>query len=68
MDADDLMEAKVYVGTYRKYNEGSIEGKWLDLADYTDKADFYEACADLHKDEQGPEFMFQDWEGIPVGL
>lgn len=68
MDADDLMEAKVYVGTYKKYNEGSIEGKWLDLSDYIDKADFYEACADLHEDEEDPEFMFQDWEGIPEGL
>lgn len=68
MDADDLMEAKVYVGTYKKYNEGSIEGKWLDLFDYIDKADFYEACADLHKDEEDPEFMFQDWEGISEGL
>lgn len=68
MDADDLMEAKVYVGTYRKYNEGSIEGKWLDLSDYIDKEDFDEACTELHKNEEDPEFMFQDWESIPEGL
>ncbi|MDO8250269.1 MAG: antirestriction protein ArdA [Rhodoferax sp.] len=24
---------RVYVGTYAKYNEGSIEGGWLDLED-----------------------------------
>lgn len=56
---------KIYVGTYAKYNNGSIEGAWLDLSDFSSKEDFYEACADLHKDEADPEFMFQDWENIP---
>ena len=60
--------AKVYVGTYKKYNEGSIDGKWLDLEDYADKDDFMEACAELHNDEEDPEFMFQDWEDIPDSL
>lgn len=54
--------AKIYVGTYAKYNNGSIEGKWLDLEDYSDKEEFYEACAELHEDEEDPEFMFQDYE------
>ena len=22
---------KIYVGTYSKYNDGSIDGKWIDL-------------------------------------
>ena len=56
---------RLYVGTYAKYNRGSIEGKWLDLEDYADKEDFYEACAELHKDEADPEIMFQDFEGFP---
>lgn len=54
----------VYVGTYGKYNNGSIEGAWLDLEDYADKDKFLEACQALH----GPgehEFMFQDHTGIP---
>jgi len=71
---------KVYVGTYNKYNEGSIAGAWLDLEDYTNKDEFYEACQELHdrldgeQDEYGDyvqhdhEFMFQDWEGIPSGM
>lgn len=58
------MEMRVYVGTYSKYNNGSIAGKWLDLSDYDSKADFIEACLELHKDETDPELMFQDWEGI----
>lgn len=59
---------QVYVGTYAKYNSGSIAGEWLDLEDYADKDEFLEACAELHDDEDYPEFMFQDWEGIPDGL
>ena len=61
-------ESRVYVGTYGKYNNGSIKGAWLDLADYASKEEFYAACAELHKDEHDPEFMFQDHEGIPEGM
>lgn len=57
--------SKVYVGTYRKYNNGSIQGDWLDLEDYDNKAEFYDACRELHSDEDDPELMFQDWEEIP---
>lgn len=60
--------ARIYVGTYAKYNAGSIAGQWLDLSDYSDKDAFLAACAELHKDESGPEFMFQDMEGIPDGM
>ena len=56
---------RLYVGTYAKYNSGSIAGKWLDLEDYADKDAFLKACAELHKDEADPEFMFQDFEGFP---
>ena len=65
---ENISEAQIYVGTYAKYNEGSIFGKWLKLSDYSDKDEFYEACRELHKDEQDPEFMFQDWEYIPSDL
>ena len=59
---------RVYVGTYAKYNNGSTQGAWLDLSDYNDRDAFYEACAELHSDEDDPEFMFQDWEDIPCGM
>ena len=49
MEAKVLSEAKVYVGTYVKYNNGSLSGAWLDLSDYSDKEEFYEACRELHK-------------------
>ena len=58
----------VYVGTYGKYNDGSIAGKWLDMDNFTDEEDFFDACHKLHKDEEDPEFMFQDYEGFPEGM
>ena len=56
------MYAGVYVGTYNKYNEGSLFGKWLDMSDYDSYEDFIAACKELHKDEDEPEFMFQDFD------
>lgn len=62
------INARLYVGTYAKYNNGSIGGAWLDLDDYSDSSDFYRACAELHSDEEDPEYMFQDFEGLPRDL
>ena len=61
-------EAQIYVGTYQKYNEGSIKGKWLQLANYRNISEFYVAARKLHSDEKEPELMFQDYEYIPEGL
>ena len=59
---------KIYVGTFKKYNEGSLFGRWMDLEDYYDLYEFYMACRELHQDEDDPEFMFQDFEDIPDSL
>ena len=67
MEATTLSAASVYVGTYAKYNNGSLFGAWLNLSDYSDKEEFYEACRELHKDEEDAEYMFQDWENVPEG-
>lgn len=60
--------AKCYVGTYGKYNNGSLYGKWLDLSDYATYQEFVNACKELHKNEHDPEFMIQDWENLPDGF
>lgn len=65
---NDFRKARVYVGTYQKYNNGSIDGAWIDLKNFTDKEEFNNACRELHKDEDDLEFMFQDWENIPDEL
>lgn len=59
---------KVYCGTYAKYNNGSIEGKWMDMTEYEDAEEFFAACKEIHKDEDDPEFMFQDYECFPKEL
>lgn len=55
---------QVYVGTYAKYNNGSIAGAWVELEGLT-KETFQDAIKALHADESDPEFMFQDYEGFP---
>lgn len=64
----DLNKARIYVGTYRKYNKGSLQGEWVDMAGFYDLEEFWERCAEIHKDEKEPEYMFQDWENIPESL
>ena len=56
---------QIYVGTYKKYNEGSLFGEWLDLTDYDTYDEFYSQCQELHNDEDDIELMFQEWENIP---
>lgn len=56
---------EVYVGTYGKYNSGSLEGQWVDLTKFDSKESFLQYCRQLHKNERDPEFMFQDHQGIP---
>lgn len=55
----------IYVGTYHKYNNGSLAGAWLDLEQFSDYDDFIEICRLLHNDEEDPELMFQDFQGFP---
>lgn len=59
------MKPQVYVGTYAKYNAGSIFGAWVDLSSFDSADSFIEHCKELHKDETDPELMFQDYEGFP---
>ena len=56
---------RLWVGTWAKYNEGNLHGKWFDLEDYSDADEFYEAAKEFHKDERDPEFLFNDFEGFP---
>lgn len=60
-----ILDAAVYCGTYKKYNEGSLDGGWLHLGRYQNGAAFLEACKKLHSDESEPEFMYQDSEYLP---
>ena len=65
-----MCRPRVYVGTYHKYNCGSIYGAWIAPGDYEDLEAFLKACSELHRDEPPGmrEFMFQDIEGVPGRL
>ena len=63
-----MSDAQIYVGTYAKYNNGSLAGKWLIADDYSDHAEFIDACLELHSDESDPELMFQDYQGFPAAF
>lgn len=58
-------QAAIYCGTYKKYNNGSLDGAWLELDMFDSYEEFLEICALLHDDEEDPEFMFQDFQGFP---
>lgn len=58
-------EPSVYVGTYGKYNDGSLCGLWIDLSTFNSYDDFIDFCRAIHADEEDPELMAQDYEGFP---
>lgn len=58
-------EPSVYVGTYGKYNDGSLCGLWIDLSSFYDYDEFINFCYAIHADEEDPELMAQDFEGFP---
>lgn len=59
---------RVYVGTYKKYNNVSIQGAWIDLVECKTYQGFLNKCHEVHSDERDPEFMIQDCENMPDGL
>ena len=63
-----MSNPKVYVGTYRAYNNGSLRGGWISLKACKDYADFLHKCRALHRGERDPEYMIQDTEDFPDGL
>ena len=68
MERNLVYNSEVYVGTYAKYNNGSLAGAWIALAGCKDYDDFLAKCREIHKDERDPEFMIQDTSAMPDGL
>lgn len=64
-ELEDDSHPAVYVGTYAKYNAGSLFGMWFDLLAFDSHDEFIAACRLLHKDERDPELMFQDYQNFP---
>lgn len=60
--------ACVYVGTYNKYNCGSLGGAWVDLESFHNEKELMRFLYRLHADEAEPEFMVQDYMNFPKRL
>lgn len=58
-------KTRIFVTTCAKYASGNGFGMYLDVEDYKNYDDFMAACRKLHEDEESPEFMFTDFDGIP---
>lgn len=59
-------DVRVYVSTYNRYNNGSLNGFWLDVASFYDAEELIKYCyEELFDDEDSPELMFQDFENFP---
>lgn len=57
---------KIYVGTYNKYNNGDISGKWISLP--TDEETLRNELRAVAGNEKDPEFMIQDFESAIEGM
>lgn len=64
----ETVAPRAYIGTYAKYNNGSLAGAWMILTDYENYDAFLAACKQIHRDEPDPEFMCQDVESMPDGV
>lgn len=49
----------IYCGTYKKYNEGSLFGAWLDLRTFDSYEEFIDVCKQLHADERIRSLCFR---------
>ena len=60
---------QAYVGTYGKYNNGDLNGAWIDLIKCGTYDNFLKECYKLHEDEgDNTELMIQDVMYLPDGL
>ena len=63
-----MKNPRIYVGTWAKYNAGSLSGEWLALKDYDNYSELCEVMRAIHEDEIDPEPMIQDYEDFPEGF
>ena len=63
-----MKNQRIYVGTWAKYNAGSLSGEWLALRDYDNYSELCEVMRAIHEDESDPEPMIQDCEDFPEGF
>lgn len=58
----------VWVTTWEKYNEGGLNGMWINLASFGSYSEFITFLKAVNADEEFPEFAFLDSEFLPNSL
>lgn len=66
--AADFSQAAIYVGTYAKYNAGSLFGKWFDLSDFADKDEFWKRVRNSTRTRTTPNLCFKIEKTYPKNL
>ena len=58
---------KIWVTTYGAYNDGRLDGRWIDLTEVEDVQEIYDAVKEDTRDPD-PEIMVCDYEYLPEGM
>jgi hypothetical protein len=61
----ELLDAEIYVDTVFSIESGTGNGGWFYLADYGSMHEFTTDCAAWFDNEDNPEYVYTDWNGIP---
>ena len=64
----NIADAEIYVTTRFSQESGSNDRNWFRLGDYSCLAEFFIDCASWFSDEEDPEYLYPEWDGIPYGL
>jgi antirestriction protein len=59
---------RIYVADLEAYNNGRLEGEWLDLSDYNNADELMDAIQDVLKKSGGEEYAIHDVEYIPSSM
>jgi antirestriction protein len=59
---------RIYVADLEAYNNGRLEGEWLDLSDYNDADELMDAIQNVLKKSGGEEYAIHDVEYIPSSM
>jgi antirestriction protein len=59
---------KIYVADLEAYNNGTLQGEWLDLADYNDSDELMDAIQDLLNGWGVEEYAIHDVEYVPSSM
>lgn len=67
IDSIDNSHPSIYLSTWENYNNGSLQGEWIDLSEFNSYDDFLNHCKKMFPKEKYPEYMIQDYENMPEG-